>query len=504
MPRMEQPSPPKAGPGSAFPSGGTVQGKKKRRVKKKAKRVAILPQQQQQDELEFSSLAWTDTTEDLLTLLMPSAASTNTATTATTTTNTTTANVVSTVKKKKKKQNEKKRLNIFEDSDSSNSSSSIHDKTDSPTKRSPVPLRQLAKHKKPFPSIIPATKAAKTAASVKKNATKRQLQREPSYSDLLSSPSVKERMRSLPSAKKEAAVPPVLTPTKAAASQQQQQQQQQQRRATVTIQKAKPKKASQTSKKTTTTKTKGASTARAGVVKTNCSTEAASTKAPSASTNSATGSTSSLLEPQPPQRIIPVPTTHNRCAIAIDTRFIDTPLGQEFGADWIDECDAFLESLSSRGAHPHILTCSARKEKATTHTSRKRYSLTAQVVAPEQQNVHNNNDIDDDDMDPQTKEQDDMHRVTPAWIPPPPNMDNTDRKAVKVPKHLLANESWTHFGELGTYKFCLCFMFDALLPFSSRSLNTILVSQWKRSSKKMPRRNQQQHLAPQKSADLWM
>ena len=437
---------------------------------------------------------------------MPSAATSNTSTTNTTTA----ANVVSTVKKKKKqKQNQKKRVNFF-DSDSSSTSSNHDDdiktakKTDSPAKRSTVPQQQshTTKAKKPFPSTIPATKAAKTAASAKKNATQKQkqLQKESSYSDLLSSPSVKERMRSLPSAKKEAknAVPPVLTPTKAAAPLGQQQQ----RRATVTIQKAKPKMATQTSKKATTAKAKGVSTPHASAVKTNRS-AAAPTKAPSTNANSA--STSSLMLPQPPQPKVPAPVTSNRCALAIDTRFIDTPLGQEFGADWIDECDSFLHSLSSRGAHPHILACSARKEKSTAHTSRKRFALTTQIVV-DAPNIHYSNDNeDDDDIYLEEKEEDDARRVTPAWIPPPPNMENTDRKAVKVPKHLLANESWTHFGELGTYKICFLSLVTntCYLAISSQSEKNLGAHQWKRLSRKTPRQNRRLPV-PLKSADLWM
>ena len=452
MPRTNEPAPFKAGPGSVFreaPIG--LQGKKTRRLTKKAKRVAGTTRKEQEDgDQKSSPLSWTETSEDLLSIWMPSVSTTAT----TTTTATTAANVVSTVKKKKiQKQNQKKRVNVF-DSDSS-SSGSYQDgdikptnTTDSPTKLDEDNATRT-RTKKPFPSTIPSTRLNKTAASVsKRNAlqAQKQLQKEPSYSDLLSSPSVKERMRSLPSAKKEISeakskglIPPVLTPTKMKAPSAQQQQ-----KSTVKIRKGKPKLPTQTSVKTKratgTLKAKNVSTASASAIKINHSKNSTN----NANFSAVTHQQAHLAPTEPNTNIL-----NNRCAIAFDTRFLDTPLGQNFGTDWIDDIESFLASLASRGARPHILTCSAKKEKATTHSSRKRYSLTAKVVASGQEQ-NSTEDDSDDDSDP-GKESQDTHCVTPAWIPPPPNMNNRDRKAVKVPKHLLANESWAHFGELGTF-----------------------------------------------------
>ncbi|CAB9520347.1 expressed unknown protein [Seminavis robusta] len=166
-------------------------------------------------------------------------------------------------------------------------------------------------------------------------------------------------------------------------------------------------------KTTSTTKQPGNTAAASGSGKSNAvssstgsgkSNVAATSTGSGKSNAAATGSGKSNSAVSQPTKSLVRPRT-NRFVIAFDSRFLDTLEGRQTAMELIEENHNFLDSLASKGASPYLLASSDPTATA------------AQIL-----------------------EQDDC--IEPAWITP------SNKNNVRVPKQLLASNSWEHFGQI--------------------------------------------------------
>jgi len=131
----------------------------------------------------------------------------------------------------------------------------------------------------------------------------------------------------------------------------------------------------------------------------------------------------------------PVPRV--RHALAVDTRALDSEEGMAIFANVRDQALAFLSILAKRGAAPSILACStqaavAKSPRGTMQATAMRMTSLQVLAALKQQETSQS-----------------LLQAIP--IRPPVNAKNVqNRKAVLVPKRMLAHDSWKLFGEMGT------------------------------------------------------
>lgn len=134
-----------------------------------------------------------------------------------------------------------------------------------------------------------------------------------------------------------------------------------------------------------------------------------------------------------------------RHALAVDTRALDTQEGLHiFHSTIRQEALDFLRVLAKRGAAPCILACFTQKttfksSKSPRGSSNARAAIQATAMRTESNTLLANleGDSSDDTL------------LQPVPIRPPVNAKNVqNRKAVHVPKRMLAHDSWKLFGDL--------------------------------------------------------
>ena len=396
MPRLQDPSPPKVGPGSAFHNQEGMQGKRSRKRLKKATKE----HRQNNVTADDSSLSWTD--DAPVTSIVPNRATNTTTTSSQSTATTTTVNVVSTVKKKKSNSNNKRRVDLFasDDSDSDDNTAAI-------ASRHQKKQLEKEKSKKPFPSKIIKSMAvfvnsSKNTTGVTDNKSEANVSAHTKTTAIRPEGSTKKNVKSAFSG--HGCVATHTSQTKGTisilATGMTSSHAQVPKRGIVTLDKCPQKVAKSTitvRKKTAANQSSNVSIPKQQMHDNHCD------------------AVPEVVQPP------------NRYAMAFDTRFVKTDLGRKTGETFLNECHAFLESLSSRGAEPSLLVHSTQKEITG---SRKRPVLAVRVA----------DSWHDEDAKPV---------LVATFIAPPINMANkVNRKAVQVPKPLLANNSWKHFGEM--------------------------------------------------------
>lgn len=139
------------------------------------------------------------------------------------------------------------------------------------------------------------------------------------------------------------------------------------------------------------------------------------------------------------------PAPRVRHALAVDTRALDTTEGMAIYNQHIrQQALEFLGLLAQRGAAPCILASStlaqsstAAGKKSPRGGGRAAIQATAMLMTPNVRAALERGDSD--------------NLLQPVAIRPPVNAKNVqNRKAVLVPKRMLAHDSWKLFGDLGT------------------------------------------------------
>ena len=137
----------------------------------------------------------------------------------------------------------------------------------------------------------------------------------------------------------------------------------------------------------------------------------------------------------------PVPAnliTPFRRALAIDTRCLDTSDGKRVAKSTLEECRAFLRCLVERGLAPCILSWTQLQlpasDKKICRAKRPVIGLHSMHLTIEAKEKIENGIV--------------SQFFSEALIAPPVNSGNLDnRKAVHVPKSMLAHSSWKLFGD---------------------------------------------------------
>jgi hypothetical protein len=133
----------------------------------------------------------------------------------------------------------------------------------------------------------------------------------------------------------------------------------------------------------------------------------------------------------------PTPFRH---ALAIDSRFLETKDGERVAKQTLMECSSFLRCLVERGVAPCILGCTQLEEPISVKKTARAKKLILGVRSVRLTREH---------LDQLEQEATDDF-LSLVWVRPPLNAENTkNRKAIHVPKSLLAHASWKLFGELG-------------------------------------------------------
>ena len=136
----------------------------------------------------------------------------------------------------------------------------------------------------------------------------------------------------------------------------------------------------------------------------------------------------------------PIPRV--RHALAVDTRALDTEEGMLIFQNVREQVLTFLAMLSRRGAAPCILGCSTQQESVRKSKSPRGGSARGVMQATAMHTI---------EILAALEKGDDSSLLQPVLIQPPSNSTNVqNRKAVLVPKRLLAHDSWMLFGDLGT------------------------------------------------------
>jgi hypothetical protein len=379
MPQCHDPSPIKAGPGSALTTN-ILKGKRtRRRLKKKSRRKVVIAGDDdgQKDDgfltgnnnnnVDNISLSWRDDEDEISSLEVESVTS-----------------------KQQQQQQEKKQQAkiLFED-----------DASDASEGKEPVQSQSHASRTNGTSNAMATTEEAPPTKNCTSQNNKKVAQKKKNKRVLPTSASASSKRKS------KQAMPPALTPKRVPSK----------ARPTVTIQRTAQKRASS-----------------------HPHLPVAAALSPRSTTTS-----SSRSPPSESRRCEDATIAPNRCAIAFDTRFLETQECQEAASQLMDEYHNFLGSLAARGITPTILVCSIPKVKTAQGnripSSRRRNAVAVQSWSPEEE--EGLQDADDDD-EPKKD-------IVPTWICPPINNGNkVNRKAVQVPKPLLANDSWKHFGEM--------------------------------------------------------
>jgi hypothetical protein len=137
----------------------------------------------------------------------------------------------------------------------------------------------------------------------------------------------------------------------------------------------------------------------------------------------------------------PTPFRH---ALAIDSRFFETKDGERVAKQALTECSSFLRCLVERGVAPCIIACTQLEEPMSVKKTARAKKPILGVCSVRLTREH---------LDKlEQEETGDFLSLVP--VRPPLNAENTkNRKAVHVPKSLLAHASWKLFGDLGKTMF---------------------------------------------------
>ena len=141
----------------------------------------------------------------------------------------------------------------------------------------------------------------------------------------------------------------------------------------------------------------------------------------------------------------PTPFRH---ALAIDSRFLETKDGERVAKQALAECSFFLRCLVERGVAPCILACTQLEEPPTSVKKTARAKIPIMGVRSARLTREHLDKLEQEEAT-------DNFLLSLVPVRPPLNAENTkNRKAVHVPKCLLAHASWKLFGDLGKTGVC--------------------------------------------------